>query len=183
MSDNYAFVDLQGFKSNTNKFIVKEIAIVTKTTTFHDIIKSAPSVFSHLDAVHQKQAKWLTYNFHGLKWNWGSITFNEMRKRIEPILSGKTVCVKGAEKIHWLEEILGLKWGLCHIIDIETLNCALSLSIDNGSTYQKIETCNNHEAMIKSGERCCHCALKNALILQNWFEQNLESVQSELLQA
>lgn len=153
MSDTYAFVDLQGFKSNTNKFIVKEIAVVTENIAYHDIIKSAPSTFSKLDAVHKKQAMWLTYNFHGLKLNWGFITFYDMRKDIKAILNGKTVFIKGVEKIDWMEAILGRKWRTCRIIDVETLNCALSLftnddNEDGRNTYEKKFTiCNNHKAM------------------------------------
>lgn len=180
VDNNYAFVDLQGFKSNTNRFVVKEIAIVTRNTTFHDIIKSTPSSFSDLDVVHKKQAKWLTYNFHGLKWDFGFITFQDLRKKIEPILNGKVVYVKGENKIKWLQQILGFNSRLCQIIDIEPLNCALSLSINNGSTYTKFQVCKNHIAIKR--EIRCHCALKNVLILDDWFQQNQESVKSELLQ-
>lgn len=180
VDNNYAFVDLQGFKSNTDRFIVKEVAIITKNTTFHDIVKTTPLPFSSLDVTHKKQVKWLTYNFHGLKWCWGSITFQELRKTIDPILAGKTVYVKGKKKIKWLEQILGLKWGICKIIDMETFNCALSLSVNNGCTYQKFQVCALHKAM-QNQERC-HCALKNVYILENWFQQNQEAVQSELSQ-
>lgn len=180
MDDNYAFVDIQGFKSNTNRFVVKEIAIVTRNTTFHDIIKSTPSSFSELDEAHKKQVKWLTYNFHGLKWNWGSITLQELRKKIEQILNGKVAYVKGENKIKWLQQIFGFNCRLCQIVDIEPLNCALSLSLNNGSTYEKFQICKEHIA-VKHGKRC-HCALKNVHILENWFQQNKESVKSELLQ-
>lgn len=180
MSDNYAFVDIQGFKSNTNRFVVKEIAIITQNITFHDIVKSTPSAFSDLDAAHKKQAKWLTYNFHGLKWDWGFVTLQELRKQIEPILSGKIIYVKGDEKIHWLRQILGFEWRSCHnIIDIETFNCALCLSINNGNTYQNFKI-KNH-LFIKHATRC-HCTLKNVHILEKWFQQNQESVKSELSQ-
>lgn len=95
MSDNYALVDIQGFKSNTNRFVVKEIAIITRNITFHDVIKSTPSTFSELDVAHKKQVRWLTHNFHGLKWDWGFITLQELRDQIGPILSGKIIYVKG----------------------------------------------------------------------------------------
>lgn len=178
--DNYAFVDLQGFKSNTNRFVVKEIAILTRNITFHDIIKSTPTTFSELDTAHKKQVKWLTYNFHGLKWDRGSITLQDLRKKIVSILNGKVAYVKGENKLKWLQQILGFNIRICQIVDIEPLNCALSLSINNGSTYHKFQICKEHIA-INHGKRC-HCALKNVLVLDNWFQLNKESVKSELLQ-
>lgn len=180
-NNNYAFVDLQGFISNANKFVVKEIAIITSNTKYHDIVKSTPTPFSDLDAAHKKQAKWLTYNFHGLKWSWGYNTIQNLRKQIVPILNQKTVYVKGDQKTEWLEQILShQKSYVLKIINIEPLNCSLSLSLNNGSTYQKFKICENHTAM-KNEERC-HCALKNVLVLQNWFQQNRESLESELLE-
>lgn len=178
--ENYAFVDLQGFKSNTNRFVVKEIAILTRNITFHDIIKSTPSTFSELDTEHKKQAKWLTYNFHGLKWDWGFITLQDLRQKFIPILNGKVAYVKGEDKLQWLQQILGFNTRICQIVNIEPLNCALSLSLNNGSTYRKFQICKEHTIM-KHGKRC-HCALKNVLILDNWFQLNKNSVKSELLQ-
>lgn len=178
MGDNYAFVDLQGFMSNKERFVVKEIAIITKNIVFHDIVKTTPTSFATLDYVHKKQAKWIIYNFHGMKWHWGSITFQELRKTIDPILSGKTVFVKGDRKIKWLEQIFGLKWGLCKTIDIEELNCARSLCINNGCTYDNFNVCENHKAM--KNQSLCHCALKNARILEKWFQLNQEAVKLEL---
>lgn len=178
MGKEYAFVDLQGFKSNLDKFVVKEIAIITRNTTFHDVIKSTPSKFSDLDIAHKKQVKWLTYNFHGLKWEWGFITLKQLRLNIEPILSGKIVYVKGENKIKWLEQILGYKWDLCKIVDIEPFDCALSLNIKkNCTTHQKFQVCKQHAAM--KNKLNCHCALKNVYILEDWFQNNQSAVKSE----
>lgn len=179
MMEEYAFVDVQGFKSNLNKFVVKEIAIKTRNTTFHDVVKSMPTTFSDLDAAHKKQVKWLTYNFHGLKWDWGFITLKELRLRIQPVLSGKTIYVKGENKIKWLEQILGFKWVICKIVDVESFNCALSLDVNKNCTHHnKFQVCDQHTAM--KNKMKCHCALKNVLILEDWFKQNLNAVKSEI---
>lgn len=180
MNANYAFVDLQGFISNTERFVLKEIAILTRNITFHDIIKSTPTTFSELDKEHKKQVKWLTYNFHGLKWDRGYITLQELRKKAVSILNGKVAYVKGENKVKWLQQILGYNIRICQITDIESLHCALSLSLNNGNTYQKFQSCKEHITM-KRGKRC-HCALQNVRILDNWFQLNKESVKSELLQ-
>lgn len=75
METNYAFIDFQGFKDNLNRFIVKEFALLTKNLKFHDIIKS-PAII--LDEKHEKQAKWLTKNYHGLEWRCGHISLSEL---------------------------------------------------------------------------------------------------------
>lgn len=178
MENSFAFMDFQGFKNNRDRFVVKEVAIITKNIVFHDIVKTTPSPFSSLDFDHKKQAKWIIYNFHGLKWHWGSITFQELRKTIDPILNGKKVFVKGESKVEWLEQILGLKWGICKTINVEELNSARSLCINNGCTYEIFQVCELHKAM--KNKTSCHCALKNVRILEKWFQLNQEAVKSEL---
>lgn len=162
LNDCYAFADLQGFKDNANKFIVKEIAIITSAATFHKIVKTSPFIFSNLDEVHRKQARWLTRRHHGLEWSQGSITFRKLRKKLNEILNGKIFYVKGCEKIQWLQEILSAERALCEINDIESV--FHTFSTQSESIAKEIPICNEHKAL-KSGT-CCHCALQNALILK-----------------
>lgn len=103
MDDNYAFIDFQGFKSNSNYFIIKEFALITKNKKFHDIIKSPANIT--LDEQHQKQTKWLTENYHGLNWNSGNISLTKLRNTIQPVLWKKIVYLKGEEKIKWFKHI------------------------------------------------------------------------------
>lgn len=169
MEKNYAFVDFQGFKSNTNKFIVKEFAITTKNVQFHDIIKS-PYTLHHLDIQHQRQVHWLTKNHHGLDWSNGFITLNELRRTIEPILHNKIAYVKGGEKTKWLKQILGNKRNICEIIDIDSDECPLNFEKqDVINYYRKFHTCHKHKLIKKMQARNCHCALVNTLVLRNWF--------------
>lgn len=171
MESNYAIVDLQGFKNNSNKFIVKEIAILTKNIKFHDIIKP-PSPISELDYTHQKQVKWLTRNYHGIEWNDGFTTFRELQSTIEHILNGKIIYVKGAEKIIWLRRILGNKRNTFEIVDLESKNCSISLHKKNkSSTHMKFHICSKHKAL--QNNSFCWCALQHVLILRNWCQVNL----------
>lgn len=163
---NYVFVDMQGFKSNSNKFIVKEFAALTKNIQFHDIIKS-PCPLIYLDANHQKQINWLTRNYHGLEWNHGFINISELRRTIIPIFDNKTVYIKGVEKKQWLQQILGYDSHICEIINLETFGCAVQLNKNNQDIYRNFHACKNHKA--SNHQNNCHCAFRNVLILRNWY--------------
>lgn len=133
-------------------------------TTFHKIVKTSAFLFSNLDEAHQKQARWLTHRYHGLEWSQGSITLGKLRKRLNAILNGKIVYVKGSEKIAWLQEILGFKRSICEIIDFDSVFATSKISEQSESIVDEIQICSEHKAL-KSGTRC-HCALQNVLILK-----------------
>lgn len=173
MGDRYAFIDFQGFKDNSNRFIVKEFALITKNIIFHDIIKS-PKIT--LDESHERQAKWLTENHHGLEWTCGQISFTKLRNTIQPILQNKTVYIKGSEKVKWLQYILRISKknnvsNRINIIDMETLNCSISLhkKIDK---QNKFYVCENHRSIKYKKNEMRHCAMENVLILSDWYIKN-----------
>lgn len=160
-----AFVDLQGFKIESNNFIVKEIAILTCNSLFHDLIKS-PFSFQKLNIKDKKQAIWLTKNYHGLSWSCGSIPIKELREIIRPILKNiDHIYVKGKEKVEWLQFILDCKEISLNIINIEQIGCEINLkkNIRNG-IY--VDICKKHSNHF-------HCALKNVLDLTNWYLKKL----------
>lgn len=170
MEDSYAFIDFQGFKDNSNRFIVKEFALITKNLKFHDIIKS-PNIT--LDEKHERQAKWLTENYHGLKWTCGHISLFELRNTIQPILQNKTVYLKGLEKVKWLQYILGMRNEnnvtiKINIIDLETINCSISLHKKDINQQNKFYVCENHRSIKNKKNVVCHCAMENVLILNDW---------------
>lgn len=102
---DFAIVDLQGFRDDSNNFIVKELSFLTQNIKFSDIVES-PFAFDSMSARSQKTAQWLTDSFHGLRWDDGYISVSNLRKTILPILRNKIIYVKGEEKIHWLRNIL-----------------------------------------------------------------------------
>lgn len=171
MESNYVFIDLQGFKDNSNRFIVKEFALLTNNLKFHDIIKS-PAII--LDEKHEKQAKWLTENYHGLNWCCGNISLSELRNIIQPILLNKTVYLKGQEKVKWLQYILGFNkknntTAKVNIISLETNNCLISLHKGDTNHQKKYHVCKNHRSNKNEKNPICHCAMKNVLILNDWY--------------
>ena len=172
MESNYAFVDFQGFKDNSNRFILKEFALITKNIKFHDIIKS-PAIT--LDERHQKQTKWLTENYHGIDWNSGNINLSELRRTIRPLLNNKIVYLKGEEKIEWFRHILevnranGKKSKLNKIINLESMECTINLHRKDANMSNKFHACKNHRYLKDKKNPKCHCAMENVLILSDWY--------------
>lgn len=155
----YAIVDLQGFKDNSNNFIIKEFSFATKNIKFSDIIQST-CAFDELSIPKQKSANWLTDNFHGITWYDGDIDVNELRDTIKPILSTKIVFVKGEEKIIWLKNLL--RDSLQNVVNIETLGCNLNLH-KNSEMFGMM--CSKHKRMSHN----LHCALNNVSQIFNWY--------------
>lgn len=155
----FAIVDLQGFKDNSNTFIVKEFSFATKNLKFSDIIHST-CTFDELSAAKQKSAKWLTQNFHGITWYDGDIDVNELQDIIKPILSNKIVFVKGEEKIIWLKILLHDSF--YKIVNVETLGCNLNL-------HKNVEMfglmCSKHKRMSHN----LHCTLNNVGKIFDWY--------------
>lgn len=161
---DFAIVDLQGFKDDFDSFIVKEFSVLTKNIKFHDIIKST----CEFDALHdstKKSAEWLINFHHGLAWNDGYITTDELRKTLEPILRNKIIYVKGKEKLSWLREIMFTIENLL-IVNLEDLGCDLNLNGRNGGIIDEPPMiCSKHKNMIQTRI----CALRNAVKLKLWF--------------
>lgn len=175
MKTDYAFIDLQGFKDNFNRFIVKEFVVLTKNLKFHDIIKSPKNVT--LDEEHQQQAKWLIEEYHGIYWESGYIHFTELRNTIQPILHNKIIYVKGHEKIKWIQSILNIKKDINDsdytIVDLDAIGCKLNINKINSNIQDKFHVCKKHTAMRNKKNPKIHCAMKNVMILRDWyFTQN-----------
>lgn len=162
----FAFVDLQGFISGHNKFVVKEICILTESISLHEFVKS-PFKFKFLSYCNQKQVVWLERNHHGLRWNSGYITLRELQRRISTIVQGKVLLVKGAHKVGWMKDILNSQDIIC--INVEDVDGSFKLS-DN-----RTKSCNKHMNVTCAS---VHCALRNAALLKKWFSSDSVSKQS-----
>lgn len=155
----FVIVDLQGFKDNTNNFIVKEFSFATKNMKFSDIIQST-CTFDDLSAPKQKSSNWLTQNFHGITWYDGDIDVNELLHTIKPIFSNKIVFIKGEEKVIWLKNLL--RDSLQKIVNVETLGCNLNLQ-KNAEMFGLM--CSKHKRMSHN----LHCALNNVGKIFDWY--------------
>lgn len=153
-----AIVDIQGFKTENNEFIVKEIAILYKNKTQVFLIKP-PFPFHELTKWEKKQVNWIERN-RNIYWSEGSVPYSKCKGLITNILKDKCLYAKGLEKVAWLKYILKNN----NIVNLEDKGCPNLLSLYNLYKYSgDVYSCNYHDSV---------CALKNVLSLNKWLYNN-----------
>lgn len=160
-NQNYAFVDVQGFKTFKNRFICKEFCLIDGDDVFHVIIKS-PYNFERLSSHYRSKAQWLTEDYHGLPFNCGSMDMIEMKQKVFPKVCNKTILVKGTEKANWLRHIFR-DCGEINCVNVEDLN------FNHIHRFGSYQICENHNS---SSQKQYVCAKSNAILLQNWCKMN-----------
>lgn len=156
------FVDLQGFKSENNRFIVKEICLLSKMDDKVQLyIIKPPFHYDKLSSEYKIQARWLKNNFHGFDWKDGFISYLSTRKQLLSSLpkSHAIIFVKGAEKIEWIRNMFRSNSLEIDYFNIEDLGyCTVSTN--------DIEHCKYHD-------KAFVCAYQNAMKMKQWFCQNI----------
>lgn len=161
------FVDLQGFKCENNKFIVKEICLISNTDeTEHLYIVKPPFHYDKLALTYKKQARWLSKNFHGFDWKDGFISFQNAKNLLLSVLpkSGAIIMVKGEEKKKWIDNIFK-----CRVLDHDFVIHNIE---DLGYNYVSTEDNNNMHCKYHGEEFIC--AYQNARKIKQWFVKNFE---------
>lgn len=157
--NNYVYVDLQGFRGRHNRFICKEFSLLSDDFIYHALIKS-PYNFNKLPAYYQRQAKWLTNHYHGIKYDCGDKHIIEVKQTIFPKIQGKTILVKGAEKILWLKYIFR---------DCGDIDCVNAEDLDDFDFPRKrtesYDVCEYHSKIVSRMEG--PCAMSTVLMLQD----------------
>lgn len=97
-----AVVEFQAFTDNTNRFIVKELAIVSENF-LTQIVFDSPYEFFNLNQKMQRSARWLSRHYHKIKWTEGSVPYDEelIRLLCQPFT---TIYSKGLEKVQFLRQ-------------------------------------------------------------------------------
>jgi len=99
-------VDVQCFKTNHNKLIVKEFAAYDGTRVCHDVFKP-PFALDCLPVEYQKQANWLMSHHHAIDWNTGFTPHYLFPQIIKHITRNVTeVYVKGKEKTDFVRKYI-----------------------------------------------------------------------------
>lgn len=159
-----AIVDVQGFKTEDNIFIVKEVAIFSNNR-HHVFLIKPPFPFFNLTEAEKRQVRWIERN-RKIYWNSGDIPYKYLKTLVAAHLKDKTVYCKGLEKTSWIRDMMG--WPKAY--NLEEKGCP-SL-FDLYSKYissENVFSCINHSAV---------CALKNVLCLRNWcLDNKLDIVQ------
>lgn len=151
-------VDVQGFKTETNQFILKEIAILCNNKIQVFLIKP-PVPFHELTELERKQVKWIERN-RKIYWQEGVVPYSNYPNLIVNIVREKLVYTKGLEKVLWLKCILENNI----VINLEDKDCPSLLSLYDKYNYsQDVYSCIYHDSI---------CALKNVLCLNKWCLEN-----------
>lgn len=173
ITKNFVFVDIQGFKTYRERFICKEICLVSDNDFYHAIIKS-PYPFEKLSSSHKRQANWLTKHFHGLTYDCGNVHIIEVIQDIYPKLMRKTVVVKGVEKVKWIKYMFRT-CGEIECLNFEDLDLDLDDNFKNfcpfmcdyhlEETFANLKICDHRES--KRPWSNYHCAKAHAFKIEN----------------
>lgn len=167
--ENYAFIDLQGFKTFKNRFICKEFCLIDGNDMFHAIIKS-PYDIGRLTSHYRRQAQWLTRNYHGLPFNCGDMHIIEMKQKVYPKIWNKTILIKGEEKANWLQHIFR-DCGEINCVNVEDLNLDCDFKFDS-------YICENHNKSLMQKQYVC--AKSNTSLLKEWWQTSSSLVHREI---
>lgn len=97
-----AVVEFHAFRSNTNKFIVKELVIVNERCEYIYILFKSPYEKTCLNKHYYKIAKWLENKYHCISWDSGECDYSE--SLISSLLADYSVIyTKGCEKSVFLK--------------------------------------------------------------------------------
>lgn len=153
-----AIVDVQGFKTDDNQFILKEIALVCNDQIEVFSVKP-PYPFRNLSSTERKQVNWIQRN-RNMYWNDGMIPYNSYVNFIDNFLKNKTIYCKGLEKVNWIRNILQRD----NVINLEDMGCPKLLSL-----YEEYRSSNDTYHCIYHPTIC---ALKNVTCLRKWCINN-----------
>lgn len=165
---DWTFVDVQGFKSNDNKFIVKEFTLLQKKYQLHFVVKST-CAFNDLSDALQNEAVWLFSTYHGLTFDVGNITIAELAERTLERVNRRSVVVvvKGIEKVQWVKDIYKDYCNCTSIncVNIEDFDCEFRFTPQTRRDIQS--RCLNHE-FYSHQRNHYHCSRLQARQLQTF---------------
>lgn len=153
-------VDVQGFKSESNEFILKEIAIIHQNTIQVFLIKP-PYPFYDLTKMERRQVSWIERN-RRIFWKEGYIPYYCYKNLITPLLENKNIYTKGQEKVKWIEKEVSN----CKVFNLEDIQCPnISKLYSDYCNCSEILSCPYHST---------YCALKNVTCLRKWYNDKLK---------
>lgn len=154
-------VDLQGFKTDFNEFIVKEIAVQCDKHVMV-MLFMPPYPFNNLTSTEKKQVRWIERN-RNVIWEDGFIPYSLHKPYIKELLSKNIIYVKGLEKVKWLRDILDENnknnKHRC-IYNLDDFKCPSLISL-----HLEFKSCLDvYQCMYHSNI----CALKNVNCIHKW---------------
>lgn len=163
MAGELAFVDVQGFKTTSNTFIVKEFCLLHKDFAFHSIVRS-PCMRSELLKIYRRQADWLSYTYHGLEFDSGTMLLTDLVQHTLEHVNGTSLVVKGVEKVEWLKEIYRDR---CKVDCFNIEDYDPTFKFNAKTRFEINAICEYHKKLQPYSKS--HCALSNARELREYY--------------
>ncbi|CAB3227210.1 unnamed protein product [Arctia plantaginis] len=162
-------VDIQGFQSDANDFIPKEIAIQCTKEVLVILIKP-PYPYHELSAVQKNTVDWVE-KYRQIFWEGGFVHYRNFRNCIE-FLRNKNIYVKGFDKSTWLRDLLEDEYdddsycirGIYNkFYNLEDFGCPSFSKL-----YEIYKDCNIKKCIYHPR----HCAFTNVHYLSKWNADN-----------
>ena len=154
-------VDLQGFKRSSNRFVFKEVSVLSLQDDAQPLVFlfKPPFAWEALLEENKSSNHWLEFNYHGLCWEHGDIIYEALQETLKKaLIDSHTIFVNGFEKKHWLGEVLPEKkfW----IEDVQEYGCPSLRKLPRLENF----SCTNHIHIWKNPV----CAAENTLRLREF---------------
>lgn len=160
MANEFVVIDVQGFKTVGNTFIVKEFCLLQNNFEFHCMVKS-PFTYEELPPPYKSEAEFLAHAYHGLDFDMGTISLDDLVRHTVDHVRGKTVFVKGVEKLKWVREMYEdwLDYKECEFNVINIEDHYPMFYFHTKKITEARESCPFHERLTSD---TVHCALSQA---------------------
>lgn len=97
-------LDVQCFKIEKNKYIVKELAAYDGERICHYLFKP-PFSFDLLETDLQREAEWLIKNYHAIQWDSGFTPVHQFPHIMQELnCKAERLYVKGKEKVEYVKK-------------------------------------------------------------------------------
>jgi hypothetical protein len=152
-----AFIEFQSFIGNNNRYIVKELAIVSDSFRCQLLFKP-PYEFERLNDKMRRTARWLARHYHLIRWESGEMRYNEgmIKLLCKPF---KVIYTTGDEKARFLRKFHP------RVVDVYLNSVFSSVNFN----------CENNEQCIYPAHNSTHerCALHRACVLFKLYKTTL----------
>jgi len=163
-SESYV-IDIQGFKTLLNEFVMKEVCIVGVHSgkVYHIFVKS-PVCYENLCEKLKSRVNYITKYIHGIYWNSGSVDENTVVEILQKtVKNASRVYIKGSERVKFLKNLLN---NTIPVVDLDIFN------FDGNYKIKQV----NFSCYYNERHSNLRCALKNACTYKRWLLNHLEKI-------
>lgn len=155
------FLDMQGFRGDSNNLIIKELAFLFNENAERPkhYIFSPPCEFKSLSLNARINNLYIIRNLHKLNWKFGDVSINELPNILESI-KNYAIFVKGSEKKKFIKNYCNNVFDLGDEEDFD-LDCPSIAKLHKCDQFRYIPCPLNHSII--------NCAFHNCQLLKEWY--------------